>query len=161
MRRRKVVLTVGQTHYSLYHSYLYLSILGITCLTDCDDDTTGLHCVLCIQQTTNQLRKNISYSAWLCLPYLVLLFCPFFLLGTWSNKASWEQDEFQPQTLHCIPLIDNLIPLLYTDHRLNSNYFFQFLSFEKRLSSGLVNISGFNMHFVSPHNRICKLSYCN
>ena len=61
-----MVLTVGQTHYSLYHSYLYLSILGITCLTDCDDDTTGLPCVLGIQQTTNQLRKNISYSALLC-----------------------------------------------------------------------------------------------
>ena len=38
-----MVLTEVQTHYSLQHSYLYLSILGITtCLTDCEDDTTGL-----------------------------------------------------------------------------------------------------------------------
>ena len=102
-----MVLTEGQTHYSLYHSYLYLSILGITCLTDCEDDTAGLYCVLCVYNKqlincvkTFPIRLGSAISG--------ATFLSFLSSQNLLHQQGQQRTRCAPATtiaVQCIPLI--------------------------------------------------------
>ena len=57
------------------------------------------------------------------------------------------------ERLNKIFIIKNICPVLGSELMVGS--------WECEAFKVFVNVYGLNMHFVSPHNRICKLSYCN
>ena len=61
---------------------------------------------LCIQQTTNQLRKNISYSAWLCSIWCYFFVLSFFLSSHNSCPTRTAENKMRPSLSHnlCIAL---------------------------------------------------------